>query len=62
MNGTHTIVDARMQQTESSRNLSSSPNRPDRPRVDSAFLAERGETQPPNPFIHARDMPKVALL
>jgi hypothetical protein len=55
MNGKHTIFDTRRQGCEDSRNISPSPNRPDESSLSSAFLAERGEKQPPSSSLNLRD-------
>jgi len=60
MNGKHTIFDTRRQGTEDSRNISPSPDRPDESNLSSAFLAERGEKQPPSSSINLRDTFQVS--
>ena len=48
MNGKHTIFDTRRQGAQDTRNISPSPDRTDLENLNSSFLAERGEKQPPS--------------
>jgi len=57
MNGKHTIFDTRRQGAEDSRNISPSPDRPDKSTLGSSFLADRGEKQQPSSSINSRDTP-----